>query len=147
MLKVCVSLLLLSTLAGASESSVRAAVRHFGRLDRNSDDSLTLAEFSRAVPGASNPRRACPSVCASIFDWFDWEDDGAIDLGEWTDGKSDGPSNSTPVFAPEAWTELDLNRDGDISRGEFNRVFAGYLSPKVAGEWYAKYFAADAPTP
>ena len=141
MLKVLGCLLVLSTLAEATEGSFRAAVRHFGRLDRNSDDSLSLAEFSRAVPGSSNPRRACPSVCASIFDWFDWEGDDAIDLGEWTDGKSDGPSNSTPVFTQEAVGELDLNRDGKVSRGEFNRVFAGFLSKKVGDAWYATYFA------
>jgi Ca2+-binding EF-hand superfamily protein len=141
MLKVIGCLLVLSTFAEATESSFRAAVRHFGRLDRDSDDSLTLAEFSRAVPGSSNPRRACPAACAAIFDWFDWEGDDAIDLGEWTDGKSDGPSNYTPVFTQDVWAELDLNRDGSISRREFNRVFSGFLSRKVADSWYATYFA------
>ena len=121
----------------AEAASNKGLVRQFDRLDRNNDEILSLEEVSKLVSGYCE--RSYGATCEVIFAWFDADENGEIDLGEWLDGKTEGHKD-LPDFTGEASLELDFNRNRKVSRSEFEAIIAGFVSPSVTKAWFAAQF-------
>jgi hypothetical protein len=119
----------------ASNAAPRSFDRSFNRLDSDKDELLSPAELLRVTRNLDGGFEATTAV---IHACYDADDSGAIDLGEWQDGQSGDPT--PPDLTGAASIELDVNRNGKVSRAEFWRVIPKFVPGPVTRQWFAAQF-------
>ena len=119
----------------AANAGPRSFDGSFNRLDSDKDELLSPAELLRVTRNLDGGFEATTAV---IHAWYDADDSGAIDLGEWQDGQSGDPT--PPDLTGAASIELDANRNGKVSRAEFWRVIPKFVPGPVTRQWFAAQF-------
>lgn len=138
------ALLGLSCLAAASESTTRTHITTFKRLDANRDGNLSFREFGpkhhrlsstlRTVrkTGSSIPIAEIEAFQREIFEAFDADSNGSVDLLEWQIFRQD-PLGSLSIEDWRSMPAMDLDSDGTVYQKEFRRFTTLYL-PQTASD-------------
>lgn len=90
--------------------------RAWESMDANGDGKMTFDEYS-AWAGAEAFDTVCAPVLAALFDLADTDRDGALNLREFTALRT--ALNNPAPNAEAAFTALDTNGDGSISRADY----------------------------
>ena len=115
----------------------------FNRLDRNGDERISVREF-RGISRVFH--RGLTATVTAIYNWYDENQNGSIDLGEWFDGRRGSGNLGVPVLTGAIYSnELDLNRDRIVSRNEFLRMVSLFVREDVARTWFSQQAASGNP--
>ncbi|MCW1884099.1 hypothetical protein OKA04_05115 [Luteolibacter flavescens] len=117
--------------------ATKAHIRAFERLDLDNDESLSPAELLKATASVKGSFTATNAV---VHAWFDLDENGGIDLGEWLDGRTGNGNSEEPSLSGDAAVELDKNGNEKVSRTEFSRVINRYVPAKITRTWFAAQF-------
>ena len=96
-----------------------------GEVDKNRDSKVSLDEWLNYYDDMlNNPKRyevEVGSLINLIFDVFDADGDGTIDRNEWVNLLS--TYNSHRIYAEKAFSQIDINKDGCLSKEEVLKLF------------------------
>jgi Ca2+-binding EF-hand superfamily protein len=120
----------------------KAELKRFDKADTSNDELISPTEFSalmkvltKAKQGGAGNVAELQEVADTFFDWFDSNNDNAIDLSEWYFARTSSP---TDAGLPEVKTlfGIDLNGDETVKVGEFVKVLKELIPAKFAVAWF-----------
>ncbi|MGC4013258.1 MAG: EF-hand domain-containing protein [Luteolibacter sp.] len=140
----------------AAANQRKAELRAFDRADTDGDDLLDSSEWSGLFRALDRARQLYArtgrvstqeiseqqEIADTFFNWFDADQDGFIDPGEWLDLRAGWAGYDKPDFSSSP--ALDLNGNGKVTRSEVLAVLSSYLprskdltawSDAIAEEW------------
>jgi hypothetical protein len=111
----------------------------FKAFDTDNDNAVTLDDFFENIVVFQEPeaREQVMSAHEALFDVLDLDDDGRIELNEYTAFVK--PLGSSEQDASRAFRHLDRDGDGFISRDEFAQALYDYFHSddrSAPGNWF-----------
>lgn len=134
---------LLSPVATAGQPlPTKAEAKKFDKADTSNDELLSPAEFSALMKVLTKAKNGGPGnvqelqdIADAFFDWFDTDNNNAIDLGEWFAARTTVPTDPT-LPDIESFPGVDLSGDEFVKTGEFVKVLKDFIPAKLALEWF-----------
>lgn len=125
----------------------KAEVKKFAKADTDKDELISPAEFSALMKVLTKAKKSeaanvaeLQEVADTFFDWFDSDNDNAIDLAEWYLARTSSPGDAgLPVV--ETLVGIDLNGDETVKAGEFVKVLKELIPAKFAVAWFKSLIA------